>query len=162
MRFTEYLAKKYHFDLAKERALYLTDLTEDRELHEESLINTIMAACAATGISHKDVIGSGRKKEVVEVRHVLAYCIRMRYKNLSLKTISGYLGNRDHATIIHAVSKVSDLLEIGDHAAAAIFKKINPLFDEEPSTTAQNQVNAQAKERETSSATFQNNSILAD
>jgi chromosomal replication initiator protein len=51
-----------------------------------------------------------RKKEVVTARQVAMYFTK-EHTNHSLKTIGYHFGGRDHATVIHSVQTVSDLID---------------------------------------------------
>lgn len=51
-----------------------------------------------------------RKKEIVTARQVAMYFTK-EHTNHSLKTIGYHFGGRDHATVIHSVQTVSDLID---------------------------------------------------
>jgi chromosomal replication initiator protein len=51
-----------------------------------------------------------RKREIVVARQVAMYFAK-HYTNLSLKTIGFHFGNRDHSTVIHALTSVNDLMD---------------------------------------------------
>ena len=51
-----------------------------------------------------------RKKEIVIARQTAMYFAK-EYTNLSLKTIGYHFGNRDHSTVIHAITSVNDMME---------------------------------------------------
>jgi len=51
-----------------------------------------------------------RKKEIVTARQVAMYFTK-EYTSHSLKTIGFHFGGRDHATVIHSVQTVSDLID---------------------------------------------------
>lgn len=114
MTFTEHLASKYSFNLSVERGIFLTNSKEKDKHEQESIINFIMRACELTKIPFNKLIGQTRVRDIVEVRHVLMYLIFKNYPGMTLKKIGSYFGNRDHSSVIHAVDKVTDLLEIGD------------------------------------------------
>ncbi len=50
-----------------------------------------------------------RKREIVIARQVAMYFAK-EYTNLSLKSIGFHFGNRDHSTVIHALTSVNDLM----------------------------------------------------
>jgi len=56
-------------------------------------------------ISIKDLLGKGRKKEMVWPRQVAMYIMREEI-NLSYPTIGHEIGGRDHTTAIHAYNKI--------------------------------------------------------
>lgn len=55
----------------------------------------------------KELSGSSRKQEIVYARSITIYLLRTIY-NIGLKKIGEYLGNRDHATVAHAIDKIED------------------------------------------------------
>lgn len=58
-------------------------------------------------ISARDLSSSSRKQELVYARMVTIYLLRT-VLSLPLKRIGEYLGGRDHATIAHAVDKITN------------------------------------------------------
>ncbi len=58
-------------------------------------------------INAKDLSGPSRKQEIVYARSVAMYLMRTKY-NVGLKKIGESLGNRDHSTTAHAISKIED------------------------------------------------------
>ena len=55
-----------------------------------------------------------RKLEVVQARQIAMYLSKNLTKN-SLSTIGNYIGQRDHATVLHACKKVMDLMDTDKH-----------------------------------------------
>ena len=51
-----------------------------------------------------------RKREIVVARQVAMYFAK-EYTNLSLKSIGYNFGNRDHSTVIHALTSVNDMMD---------------------------------------------------
>ena len=51
-----------------------------------------------------------RKREIVVARQVAMYLAK-EYTNMSLKSIGFHFGNRDHSTVIHAISTVNDMMD---------------------------------------------------
>jgi chromosomal replication initiator protein len=56
-------------------------------------------------IEIKDILGKGRKKEMVKPRQIIMYLMREE-ANVSFPTIGHELGGRDHTTAMHACSKI--------------------------------------------------------
>ena len=72
-------------------------------------INSIVSAVVkVTGVEFNKVQSSSRRRNFVNARHLFCYFARKRTK-LSFQEIGGII-NRDHATIIHSVRNVEDLL----------------------------------------------------
>jgi chromosomal replication initiator protein len=57
-------------------------------------------------ISPTDLIGRGRKKEIVEPRQVAIYLLR-ELLNMSYPYIAEKMGKRDHTTAIYAYEKIN-------------------------------------------------------
>ncbi len=125
MTFTEHLANKYKFDLNIERGIFLTNSKEKDKHEQESIINLIMRSCELTKIPFGKLISVSRVRDIVEVRHVLMYIIFNRYPGITLKKIGSYFGGRDHSSVIHAVEKVTNMLEIRDKRIIAIYNLLN-------------------------------------
>lgn len=129
MNFTDWLAQRHNFNLLKERAVYLTEMAVQTKLPDENITDIMMTACLKTGVAYRDLVGECRKREVVEVRHILMYLLRKKYKGAALKQIGLYFGGRDHSTVIHADDKVSDMLDIGDKRTIELIVSLEPLFE---------------------------------
>ena len=70
----------------------------------------IEEVCQLFNISHKDLVGPRRKKELVFPRQICMYLLR-NIAQLPLMTIGQTLGGRDHTTIMHGVAKIEKNLE---------------------------------------------------
>lgn len=70
-------------------------------------VKTIVAAYF--NINVRDLSASSRKQEIVYARMITIYLLRNVIK-LPLKKIGEYLGGRDHATILHAIDKITKSL----------------------------------------------------
>lgn len=58
-------------------------------------------------VSVHDLIGSSRKAMFTLPRHIAMYLIKMKY-NLPFKTIGSFFNNRDHSTVLSAVTKIEE------------------------------------------------------
>ena len=61
-------------------------------------------------IEIKDILGKGRKQELVKPRQIIMYLMRQE-ANISYPTIGQELGGRDHTTAMHACNKIIKELE---------------------------------------------------
>ena len=80
----------------------------------EKVINVISiqeAVCGYYNLNIKDIQTKSRKREVVQARQIAMYLARKYTKN-SLSSIGEQIGNRDHATVLHACKTITDLLDI--------------------------------------------------
>jgi chromosomal replication initiator protein len=67
--------------------------------------------CDYFALSVDQISTKSRKREVVQARQIAMYLSKQHTKN-SLSSIGNIIGNRDHATVLHACKTVSDLMEI--------------------------------------------------
>ena len=74
-------------------------------------IDIILSAVSeSTGISITEIIGDKRSRPVVDSRHVAMYLAR-ELTDASLPKIGEKFGNRDHTTVLHAVDKITKLMQ---------------------------------------------------
>ena len=84
------------------------------EILEQSAVNIthtqiIKAVAEFYEISTSDLIGRGRKKEIIEPRQVAMYLLR-EMLNMSYPFIAEKVGKRDHTTAIYAFDKITHSL----------------------------------------------------
>ncbi len=83
-----------------------TNITPDKI----SSINEVKKAVANYyGVHVEDLASDTRKKEIVIPRQVAIHIIRTKY-DIPLKKIGEHFGNRDHATILHSLDKIVELM----------------------------------------------------
>lgn len=70
--------------------------------------------CDFFKLSVDTISTKSRKLEVVQARQIAMYLSKNLTKN-SLSTIGNYIGQRDHATVLHACKKVMDLMDTDKH-----------------------------------------------
>ena len=66
--------------------------------------------CDYFKISKEDLVSKTRKREISQARQIVMYLGRNLTKK-SLATIGSCVGGRDHATVLHACTQVSNLME---------------------------------------------------
>lgn len=88
----------------------------------ENIVNSVLEFFK---IDRSLLFGKSRVKGVVAARHILAYCLREKYK-LSFPVI-GAMFNRDHTTIMHACENA--VLLIGEKEELRIF--VNSILNNE-------------------------------
>jgi len=81
-----------------------------RFLAEVTLEDVVRQVSDATTVPEKDIVGSSRKKELVEARQISAFLAR-EVLGKSLSSIGLYLGGRDHTTILHACNNIEDRIK---------------------------------------------------
>ncbi len=102
----------------------LTDMPIDLELAEKVVgrivtvskrVNTVEkirdAVCEYFSLSVDAISTKSRKREVVQARQIAMYLSKQLTKN-SLSSIGMTIGQRDHATVLHACKIVTDLMDI--------------------------------------------------
>ena len=102
----------------------LTDMPIDIELAEKVVsrivtvsrkVNTVEsirdAVCEYFSLSVDEISTKSRKREVVQARQIAMYLSKQHAKN-SLSSIGFTIGQRDHATVLHACKIVTDLMDI--------------------------------------------------
>ncbi|NHZ87155.1 MAG: hypothetical protein GWP19_14990 [Planctomycetia bacterium] len=81
-----------------------------RFLAEITLEDIVRRVSEVTSISEKNIVGSSRKKELVEARQIAAYLGR-EILGVSLSSIGMYFGGRDHTTILHACKNIEEKIK---------------------------------------------------
>jgi chromosomal replication initiator protein len=88
----------------------LNDLIVSAQTRSISPRDIMDAVSRFYNIENKDLIGKGRKKELVWPRQISIYLMRKEI-NYSYPTIGQELGGRDHTTAMHAYNKILDEIE---------------------------------------------------
>ena len=68
------------------------------------------SVCEYFNISRDDLLSKSRKRQIVQARQIAMYLSRNLISNCSLATIGQEIGGKDHATVLHACTTVSDLM----------------------------------------------------
>lgn len=89
------------------KAEKLVEVTKKRSIEAETFIAQV---CNRQKITLVELKGKSRKADLVLVRHFIAYSLRNHYK-LSFPAIGKLLGGRDHTTIMHACSRIAEMLK---------------------------------------------------
>ena len=87
---------------------------------QDSIIN---AVCKYFNITKDQLTQKTRKREIVEARQVACVLIRKNFPRLSYEKIGNMLGGLNHATMIHAIKKVDNMLAT-DKAFIQTFNRI--------------------------------------
>lgn len=82
-----------------------------RFLAEITLEDVIRRVSEVTSISEREIVGTSRKKELVEARQIAAYLGR-EILGASLSSIGIYFGGRDHTTILHACKNIETKIKV--------------------------------------------------
>lgn len=66
--------------------------------------------CEYFNITRESLLSKSRKRNIVQARQIAMYMSRSLISGCSLSTIGMEIGGKDHATVLHACSTVSDLM----------------------------------------------------
>jgi len=83
--------------------------------------------CDEFGVNSKTVFNKTRKREIVEVRQLIATLYRFGLR-MSLASVGINTGKRDHATTLHSVTKVHERYETYGEYRNKVNDIINYLF----------------------------------
>jgi hypothetical protein len=103
------------FKLELERKEFFGNLTIE---------DIITVACRAFEIPKELILSKSRKRELVQVRQLIAYVCRENLK-INLSIIGKKLGNRDHSTVIHACQTIQDFLDTKDQITLSNLSILN-------------------------------------
>ncbi|MFA5155681.1 MAG: chromosomal replication initiator protein DnaA [Patescibacteria group bacterium] len=106
----------------------LSDYVSNIQLKSLSPKEIIEATAKFYNLSYKDLVGKGRKKELVWPRQVAVFLIREEI-GTSYPTIGAELGGRDHTTAMHSYNKISqEIKEQGNEKIKQEIESIRQLF----------------------------------
>ena len=80
---------------------------DSAEMSLEKIRDTV---CNYFKITPEVILSKTRKREIVQARQIAMYLVRNLTKT-SLASIGSQMGGKDHATVLHACSTVSDLID---------------------------------------------------
>lgn len=81
--------------------------TQDIELTVPKIQDTV---CEYFNISRDELVSSSRKRQIVIARQISMYLCRNLISGCSLSQIGAQTGGKDHSTVLHSCSIVSDLM----------------------------------------------------
>ncbi|HEV3402542.1 MAG TPA: helix-turn-helix domain-containing protein, partial [Acidimicrobiales bacterium] len=81
--------------------------TESRQLTPRTILET---TAEMFGMTVDDLIGKSRSRPLVNARQICMYVFR-QMTDFSYPAIGREFGGRDHTTVIHAVEKISTLMQ---------------------------------------------------
>jgi len=93
--------------------------------YHETVDTIVISVCESLKIKPEIVLSSSRVREVVEARQLCMFFVR-KLKELPYMKI-GKMFRRDHATVIHAVNQVTNLLEFSYDFRTKYWKVANDL-----------------------------------
>lgn len=94
----------------------VNDSAEQEDITPETIIN---AVCSYFKQTREDIIGKGKKAELVKARQICAY-LMCEMLSLPLVSVGNILGGRDHTTIMYARDKMEKTASLNDRIAKEI------------------------------------------
>jgi len=82
----------------------------DQKESELTIDKVRQTVCDYFGLSKEDLNSKTRKRQIVQARQIAMYMCRQFLSGASLSTIGSEIGGKDHATVLHACSTVTDLV----------------------------------------------------
>lgn len=98
-----------HREATVELAESITEKIVGEDRNELSIDSVQKTVCEYFNITRDALLSKSRKRQIVQARQIAMYMIR-NLINCSLSTIGAELGGKDHATVLHACTTVSDLM----------------------------------------------------
>ena len=93
-----------------ELASEITESIIGEEKTEINIDKVERSVCEYFNITREALLSKSRKRQIVQARQIAMYLCRNLISNCSLATIGAEIGGKDHATVLHACTTVSDLM----------------------------------------------------
>ena len=100
-----------HKEITIEMAEKITGNIVSEQSSEVTIDKVKKAVCEYFNIPGEILLSKTRKRQIVQARQIAMYMSRTLI-NCSLATIGSQIGGKDHATVLHACTTVSDLITI--------------------------------------------------
>ena len=99
-----------HKEITIELAESITEKIVGEEQNDVTIDGVQRVVCDYFNITRDDLLSKTRKRQIVQARQIAMYMSRNLISNCSLSTIGAEIGGKDHATVLHACTTVSDLM----------------------------------------------------
>lgn len=100
-----------HKEVTVEMAEHVTENIVGEQDSDITIDKVQKAVCEYFNITRDTLLSKSRKRQIVQARQIAMYVSR-NLINCSLSTIGAETGGKDHATVLHACTTVSDLMTI--------------------------------------------------
>ena len=100
-----------HKEVTVEMAEHITENIVGEQETDLTIEKVQKAVCEYFNITRDTLLSKSRKRQIVQARQIAMYMSR-NLINCSLATIGAEIGGKDHATVLHACTTVSDLMTI--------------------------------------------------
>ncbi len=108
--------REIDIDLAQRIIRKAVRINENKPVTIDSIISKV---CEHFKFEETVLHSKSRKREVVQVRQVAMYLAK-KYTDISASKIGHLIGNRDHATVLHACKNIKDQISIDKELKAEI------------------------------------------
>ncbi len=98
-----------HRQITVELAEKITEKIVGEQQSEVTIDKVQKVVCDYFNITRDELLSKTRKRQIVQARQIAMYMSRTLI-NCSLSTIGAEIGGKDHATVLHACTTVSDLM----------------------------------------------------
>ena len=98
-----------HKDITMALAEQVSGKIVGEEKNDQTIDKVQKMVCDYFNISRETLLSKSRKRQIVQARQIAMYLSR-NLVGCSLSTIGAELGGKDHATVLHACTTVSDLM----------------------------------------------------
>lgn len=126
----EYIKSKHEGEIDDFKlAVQLYEVEKFRESFIESLASIeplIEHVCAVLGVTKSSLVSKKQHRKVAEARQVIWWLLHNKItpNTLTLMTL-GKLFKRDHATVIHSISKINDIVTVDGEFRDRLIMMVN-------------------------------------
>jgi len=99
-----------HSKSLMQHAEIIADKIVGQSRNDLSIDKVQKTVCDYFNITRDDFLSKSRKRQIVQSRQISMYLCRNLIAGCSLATIGAQTGGKDHATVLHACTTVSDLM----------------------------------------------------
>ena len=99
-----------HKEITVQLAETVTEKIVGEEQNDVTIDKVQRTVCEYFRITRDELISKTRKRQIVQARQIAMYMSRTLIANCSLSTIGSEIGGKDHATVLHACTTVTDLM----------------------------------------------------
>ena len=110
------LKREIDMDLAERIVRKTVRIIESKPLTIEEIVDKV---CEHYKLDVSVLNSKSRKRELVQVRQIAMFLVK-KHTEISTSKIGHFIGNRDHATVLHACKIVKDLIETDKDIKAEI------------------------------------------
>lgn len=89
-------------------------------------LNTLLSrVCTICSVSIADVLSAKRQRQFVIARHLFFFLAKQNYPHTSYQSLGEMIGNRDHTTVLHAMTSIRNLIDTNDPTFMKFYNAYN-------------------------------------